>query len=165
MGFSRQEYWSRLPLPSPGDLPNLRIKLGSPALQTDSLPIELQGNPMYVITYRKRTDSEFTTEMLWRKRQRLSGIAWRRTQAQPTWPAACGQYHIEVLRFRDTGKTAAIPECPPLGGCQSDSDRVESRNGTAGPRTHGASAQTPEKLSHHLLQQQCILFTQRPPVI
>ena len=64
MGFSRQEYWSRLPLPSPGDLPNLRIKLGFPALQTDSLPIELQGNPMYVITYRKRTDSEFTTEML-----------------------------------------------------------------------------------------------------
>ena len=40
MGFSRQEYWSRLPSPSPGDLPNPGIKLGSPALQADSLPSE-----------------------------------------------------------------------------------------------------------------------------
>ena len=41
MGFSRQEYWSGLPFPSPGDLPNLRTKCGSPALQADSLPTEL----------------------------------------------------------------------------------------------------------------------------
>ena len=33
MGFSRQEYWSGLPFPSPGDLPNLGIEPGSPALQ------------------------------------------------------------------------------------------------------------------------------------
>ena len=38
MGFPRQEYWSGLPVPSPGDLPNPGIKLASPALQTDSLP-------------------------------------------------------------------------------------------------------------------------------
>ena len=43
MGFSRQEYWSGLPFPSPGDLPNPGIKLGSAALQADSLPTELQG--------------------------------------------------------------------------------------------------------------------------
>ena len=43
MGFSRQEYWSGLPLPSPGDLPNPGIELGSPALKADSLPTELQG--------------------------------------------------------------------------------------------------------------------------
>ena len=36
MGFSRQEYWSGLPFPSPGDLPDPGIKPGSPALQTDS---------------------------------------------------------------------------------------------------------------------------------
>ena len=36
MGFSRQEYWSRLPFPSPGDLPNSGIEPGSPALQTES---------------------------------------------------------------------------------------------------------------------------------
>ena len=43
MGFSRQEYWSGLPFPSPGDLPNSGIKLGSPALQADALPTERQG--------------------------------------------------------------------------------------------------------------------------
>ena len=45
MGFSRQEYWSELPLPSPEDLPNPGIKPRSPALQADSLPFELQGSP------------------------------------------------------------------------------------------------------------------------
>ena len=40
MGFSRQEYWSGLPLPSPGDLPNPGIEPGSPALRADALPSE-----------------------------------------------------------------------------------------------------------------------------
>ena len=37
MGFSRQQYWSGLPFPSPGDLPNPGIKPRSPALQADAL--------------------------------------------------------------------------------------------------------------------------------
>ena len=41
--FSRQEYWSGLPFPSPGDLPNPGIKPKSPALHADSLP-EPPGN-------------------------------------------------------------------------------------------------------------------------
>ena len=45
MGFSRQEFWSGLPFPSPGDLPNPVIEPGSPALQADSLPTELGGCP------------------------------------------------------------------------------------------------------------------------
>ena len=49
MGFSRQESWNGLPFPSPGDLPGPRTKLGSPALQADSLPSELQGNPLSTI--------------------------------------------------------------------------------------------------------------------
>ena len=40
MGFSRQEYWSGLPFPSPGYLPNPGIELRSPSLQADSLPSE-----------------------------------------------------------------------------------------------------------------------------
>ena len=40
MGYSRQEYWSGLTFLSPGDLPNPRIELRSPALQTDFLPAE-----------------------------------------------------------------------------------------------------------------------------
>ena len=43
VGFSRQEGWSRLPLPSPGDLPNPGIKPRSPALQAGSLPSEPPG--------------------------------------------------------------------------------------------------------------------------
>ena len=46
MGFSRQEYWSWLPYPPPGDLPDPRIEPGSPAFQADSLPTELRGKPI-----------------------------------------------------------------------------------------------------------------------
>ena len=41
VGFSRQEYWSGLPFPSPGDLPNAGIEPGSPVLQADALSSEL----------------------------------------------------------------------------------------------------------------------------
>ena len=44
-GFSRQEYWSGLPCPSPGDLPNTEIEPGSPVLQADSLPSEPPRKP------------------------------------------------------------------------------------------------------------------------
>ena len=40
MGFSKQEYWSGLPFPSPGDLPDPGIEPGSSSLQADSLPSE-----------------------------------------------------------------------------------------------------------------------------
>ena len=43
MGFSRQEYWSGLPFPSPEDLPNPGIEPGSSALQAASLPSEPPG--------------------------------------------------------------------------------------------------------------------------
>ena len=43
MGFSRQESWSGLPFPSPGDLPDPGIKPRSPALQADALPSEPPG--------------------------------------------------------------------------------------------------------------------------
>ena len=45
MGFPRQEYWSGLPFPSPGDLQDPGIEPGSPALQVDSLPSEPPGKP------------------------------------------------------------------------------------------------------------------------
>ena len=45
MGFPRQEYWSELPFPSPGDLPCPGIKLMSPVLQTDSLSLSHLGGP------------------------------------------------------------------------------------------------------------------------
>ena len=45
MGFSRQEYWSGLPFPSPGHLPDPGVEPRSPALQADSLSSELQRVP------------------------------------------------------------------------------------------------------------------------
>ena len=44
MGFSRQEYWSELPFPSPGDLSNPGIKHESPAWEVDSLPLSHHGS-------------------------------------------------------------------------------------------------------------------------
>ena len=45
MGFSRQEYWSGLPFPSPGHLPDPGIEPRSPALQADALTSEPPGKP------------------------------------------------------------------------------------------------------------------------
>ena len=51
MGFSKHEYWSGLPFPSPGDLPNPGIKPRSPALQTGALPSEPPGKPKFYKYY------------------------------------------------------------------------------------------------------------------
>ena len=52
MGFSRQQYWSELPCPPPGDLPDPGIKPvfpATPALQVDSLMLNHQGSPNQII--------------------------------------------------------------------------------------------------------------------
>ena len=51
MGFSRQEYWSGLPFPSSGDLPDPGIKSRSPTLQGDSLPSEPPGKPQNLLSF------------------------------------------------------------------------------------------------------------------
>ena len=51
LGFSRKEYWSGLPCPPPGDLPNQEIEPGSPALQADSLPTELVSSSACTLCY------------------------------------------------------------------------------------------------------------------
>ena len=48
MGFSRQEYWSGLPFPSPGNLPDPGIEPGAPALQAEALPSEPPEKPLQV---------------------------------------------------------------------------------------------------------------------
>ena len=57
MGFSRQEYWSKLPCPPPGDLPNTGIKPRSPTLQVDSLPSEPPGRPRIITPNRWKISS------------------------------------------------------------------------------------------------------------
>ena len=66
MGFSRQEYWSGLPFPSPGDLPDPGIEPRSPSLEADALTSEPPGKPslyMWNLKYDrnglvKQTDSQ-----------------------------------------------------------------------------------------------------------
>ena len=48
MGFSRQEYLSGLPFPSPGDLPNPGVEPGSPSFQADALTSEPPGKPVVI---------------------------------------------------------------------------------------------------------------------
>ena len=55
MEFSRQEYWSGLPFPSPGDLPNPEIEPRSPAFQADALPSE----PLWKPTNMRREVNKF----------------------------------------------------------------------------------------------------------
>ena len=52
MEFSRQEYWSGLPFPTPGDLPDPGIEPESPAWQVDSLPLSHLGRPNEIIHIR-----------------------------------------------------------------------------------------------------------------
>ena len=97
MGFSRQEYWSVLPFPSPWDLPNPGIEPGSPALQTDTLPSEpsKQRHPCY---------SRCWISYLFKNKH---------------YPAACAD-HILFLHSSADGYLAnaaqnthiQIPECP-----------------------------------------------------
>jgi len=58
MEFSRQEYWSGLSFPSPGDLSDPGIKHRSPALQADSLPTEFPGKSHICIAYFWKNDEE-----------------------------------------------------------------------------------------------------------
>ena len=66
MGFSRQERWSGLPFPPPGDLPDAGIKPpspGTPALQADSLPLSHWESPEHTGTPKEKTVSAQGTRM------------------------------------------------------------------------------------------------------
>ena len=59
MGFSRQQYWSGLPFPSPGDLPDPGIEPGSPPLQADALSSEPPRKPLILATFKKTGEITF----------------------------------------------------------------------------------------------------------
>ena len=60
MGFSKQEYWSWLPFPSPGDLSDPGIEPGPPALQADSFQSEAPGKPPKQAVVQKKTATHIT---------------------------------------------------------------------------------------------------------
>ena len=87
MEFSRPEYWSGLPFPSPEDPPNPGIKHRSPALQADSLLAEPQGKPNKKggRKQKKNCSSPFTEEMnesmnpevtYWKSKQIHQVVLW-----------------------------------------------------------------------------------------
>ena len=63
MEFSRQEYWSGHPFPSPGDLPDLGIEPGSPELQADSLLTEQLGMFLRTLVFQAPLQSKQVNEV------------------------------------------------------------------------------------------------------
>ena len=93
MEFSRQEYWSGLPCPSPGDLPDAGPEAGSPALQGDSLPSEPPGKPIHCPT----TPRFYLSLLLfgiWRVSCRGSGV-----YHFGIWRVSCGALVCITLAF------------------------------------------------------------------
>ena len=84
MEFSRQEYWSGLPMPSPGDLPDPGVNLGFPTLQADSLPSESPGS---------------TRMLKWVTYCFCRGSSWPRDQ---TWVSCMAGRFFPVWAIRET---------------------------------------------------------------
>ena len=84
MDFSRQEYWSGLPFPSPGDLPNSGTEPGSAALQADSLPSEPPRQPQQWNLHKKPLDDRV---------QRASGLV----NTSMFWEGGKPRGHIDAL--------------------------------------------------------------------
>ena len=78
MGFSRQEYWSGLPCPSPGNLPNPGIEPRSPTLLVGSLPAKLPGKPKLNVYYINLQCRESNGTPLWYSclENPMDGGAW-----------------------------------------------------------------------------------------
>ena len=99
MKFSRQEYWSGWPCPSPGDLHSLGTEPWSPALQADSLPSEPPGNPF----------------LLWRCGQRMLpaisvNTGWCRPESlQPPLQCTLRGFRTQKTRIPTLGSYSAYP--------------------------------------------------------
>ena len=72
MEFSRQEYWSGLPFPSPGDLPDPGIEPGSSSLRADALPSKPPGKPQMNLSMKQKPAPRQRTD-LWLPRERGMG--------------------------------------------------------------------------------------------
>ena len=96
MGFPRQEYWSGLLFPSPGDRPNTGIQPTSPALHEDSLPLSHQGSPIIKYPASKRLSRNVCRCSEWSK-----GIpSW--SKGDKVWIAAkecCRTKYLRIFRL------------------------------------------------------------------
>ena len=78
MEFSRQEYWSGVPCPPPGDLPNPGIEVRSPALHVDSLPSEPPGKPQRAccLPTRELQSPKWQTGIFTTIETRMASLIW-----------------------------------------------------------------------------------------
>ena len=102
MGFSRQEYWSGLPSPPPGDLPNPSIEPRSPTLEADSLPAESHQG-------RQSTDSMQTLpNYQWHFSQNWNNFFFNLYETQKTlflWIAR------GIARKKNRARRITLPNC------------------------------------------------------
>ena len=147
MEFSRQEYWSGLPWPSPGYLPDPGIEPGSPALQAGSLPSEPPGN-----------GHEFEEIRGDGKDREAWGAAVHGVTKSPTWLSETEQQQHEVEHTYPLRSSNAMPG--PRAFC-SCGPRINMRKWLVQPRTqshkrwchgvHCASLGVLPVLSHKIL--------------
>ena len=96
MGFFRQEYWSRLPFPPPGDLPNPGIRPSSLTLQVDSLLLSHQENPIYYyfmkfLTLDSMSSNTAQTFLIMMNHRLLPQLKWEGTFGLPLWGLKSGR--------------------------------------------------------------------------
>ena len=88
MGFSRQEYWSGLPFPSPGELPSPRIEPGSPALQADALTSQPPGKPSFheiLLNEKVKAQYSMYSNYLYRQDYRKNRYTRKLSLKEYTW--------------------------------------------------------------------------------
>ena len=105
MGFSRQEYWSRLPFPSPGDLPNPGIEPRSPTLQADALTSELPGKPLCNLPF---SDSVQSPSRVW-----LFVTAWNAAR-QASLSIANSRSLLKSMLFESVMPSNHLILCRPI---------------------------------------------------
>jgi len=95
LGFSRQEYWTRLPFPSPGDLPYPGTELRSPPLQADSLLSDPPGKPILstALTYFLKIRSSNDTHL---RNQCEGNTYWLPSRTLP-FCCACRNRHKNTM--------------------------------------------------------------------
>ena len=118
MGFSRQEYWSGLPFPSPGDPPNSGIIPGSAAFQADALTFEPSGKPVYYINTPQNT-------CMFPNTQHLTLLL---AEIMPQTISSLSLQGFLILKFLLKFYSSYLPSQPPLLQSSKVLDSVSPRH-------------------------------------
>ena len=113
MGFSRQECWSGLPFPSPGDLPNPGIEPGSPALQADAFRLSHQIISPEVPQLERNCSKIRHCSQVLKRPKGPRGLQSTRKKARYAFP--CNGYNVFYVfphSYKEIAESLAlIPQC------------------------------------------------------